>query len=114
MLCVPSGCSACPPTYNLTANMTCIKVSNILPNSTPVPISNTQTFNNNNNTSDTMNVLPIIIVLNESHYLCQAYNLIAKLLPFTSMKIIPQLFFSLIILLDDLWYYKFHQTVYPL
>lgn len=38
---------------------------------------------------------------------------LAKALPFTTMKITPQFLSSLTILLDDLWYYRFHDTVYP-
>lgn len=38
---------------------------------------------------------------------------VGKLLPYTATKLVPQFLTSLIILLDDLWYYRFHDTVYP-
>ena len=58
-------------------------------------------------------VIPAIKSLNESEEFKKNLHVFSKFLALSSLLVTPQVFFSLIGFLDDLWYYRFHRTNYP-
>ena len=69
----------------------------------------------NNSQQNIVNSLFMVLKsINESEKFNEFLKIFSRSLPYTSMRIIPQFLFSFTMLLDDLWYYRFHKIVYPL
>jgi hypothetical protein len=73
----------------------------------------TLTTNNNTTTNITMTNISNALI-DENYYVDATLTVMGKILSFSSVNFVPNSVKVIFIFVDDIWYYKFHRTSYPI